>query len=139
MVKTLDTILIEGSQVSHIGAGPELDRFSGAVLVATGIPTGEIIALWINKAPEGNNLPFPAAVTADDNTFEIGIRGRFTGTVAKTCGMEVTVTDPDGIVRAAPAIDWTGMDPGEELDWVYNICPVDKSGTWTTLIKFQVQ
>jgi len=99
-------------------------------------PSGRIIDLWVNKAPEGTRLPMPAAVAADGNTFEIGIRGRFTGGVDTIVGMEVVVTDPDGLQRAAPAIDWTGMSPGEELNWEYNICSVDKAGEWTTVIRF---
>lgn len=139
MVRTLDAILIQGDQVTRLGANPELDFYSGPVLEASGITAGDIINLWINKAPEGNNLPLPATVVADGNTFEVGIRGRNTGNLTFIAGMEVTVTDPDGVVRATPAVDWTGMAPGEELDWVYNICPVDKPGTWTTLIRFLAQ
>jgi len=138
-IRTLDTIVVQGDQVSHIGANPQLDYFSGPVLVASGITAGDIINMWINKAPEGSNLPFPAAVVADGHTFEIGIRGKNTGNLTFIAGMEVTVFDPDGIQRAAPAIDWTGLDPGEELNWEYNICPVDKPGIWTTVIRFQAQ
>jgi len=139
MVQTLDTIVIQGDQVTRIGADPQLDYFSGVVLQATGITAGEITGLWVNKAPEGNYIPFPAAVAADGHTFEIGISYRNTGNLTFVGGIEVTVTDPDGIVRATPAVDWTGMDPGEELSKEYNICPVDKPGSWTTVIKFLAQ
>jgi len=133
----MDTFIAKGGRVEHISGNPELDRFSGVVLKASiAVITGKIVDMWINKAPEGSRLPFPAAVAADGNTFEIGIRGRFTGGVDTTVGMEVVVTDPDGLQRAAPAIDWTGMSPSEELNWEYNICRVDKVGEWTTVIRF---
>lgn len=138
-MRTLDTVVIQGGQVQHLGADPELDRFEGVVLVASGAVTGEIVGLWVNKAPEGTRLAMPVAVVADGHTFEIGIRGRFTGDLSTVCGMEVKVTDPDGLLRASPTIDWTGMSPGEQLDWEYNICSVDKPGSWTTVIRFLSQ
>jgi len=139
MVRTLDAILIKGDQAIQLGAALELDRYSGPILEATGITTGEIIDIWVNKAPEGTRLSVPASVAADGNTFEIGVRGRNTGNLTFIGGMEVTVQDPDGITRASPAVDWTGISPREELTWTYNICPVDKPGTWTTLIRFLYQ
>jgi len=116
-------------------------QYYGALCtVAAVVPiSGIIVDKWVNKAPEGSRLPIPAAVAADGNTFEIGIRGRNTSNQTFIAGMEVTVVDPDGIRRAAPAIDWTGMAPGEELDWEYNISRVDKQGTWILLIRFRTQ
>jgi len=138
-MRVLDEVVIQGGRIQHIGAYPELDSFSGTVLQASGAPEGEITSIWVNKAPEGSRLPLPAAVKADGNTFEIGVRARFTGTVSTIVGIEVTVKDPDGKQRAAPTIDWTGMDYGEELEWEYNICRVDKPGAWTTVIRFVTQ
>jgi len=111
------------------------DEMTKYVVLAPEI-SGRIVSKWVNKAPEGYRLPVPAAVAADGNTFEVGVRGRFTGDESTIVGMEVKVTDPDGKQRAAPAIDWTGMDPGEELEWEYNICRVDKPGPWKAVIKF---
>ncbi len=100
---------------------------------------GKIVDKWVNKSPEGFGLPIPADVKADDNTFEIGVRGRNDSDISIVAGMVVTVVDPEGVLRAAPAIDWAGLSPGEELNWEYNISPVDKPGIWTTLIRFQAQ
>jgi len=96
---------------------------------------GAITGKWINKAPEGNRLTIPASVAADNNTFEVGVKYKNLGK-AVTAGCEVKVWDPDGILRASPAIDWTGMSPNEELSKEYNICKVDKGGTWTVAIRF---
>lgn len=96
---------------------------------------GSIVDKWVNWGTE-TRMPIPAAVVADNRTFEIGLRGRNDSDIAIAGGMEVTVTDPDGLVRATPPIDWAGMSPGQELNWEYNITRVDKPGTWTALIRF---
>lgn len=128
MVRVLDTLVIQGNQVQHlgaqIGAQTELDRFSGTVLQASLNISGQIVDMWVNKGPEGNNLDIPASVSADGHTFEVGIKGKFTGNVTTVCGMEVVVKDPDGVQRAAPAIDWAAMNPGNQLNWEYNIYQV---------------
>jgi len=96
---------------------------------------GTITGKWINKAPEGTELTIPASVTADSNTFEVGVKYKNLGR-AVTAGCEVKVWDPDGVLRASPAVDWTGMSSNEELSTEYNICRVDKAGVWTVKIRF---
>jgi len=110
------------------------DKLTKDVTTVAG-PSGTITGKWVNKSPEGNRLSIPASVTADNNTFEVGVKYRNAGG-AVTAGCEVRVWDPDGTLRASPAVDWTGMSTGEELSKEYNICQVDKAGTWTVRIRF---
>jgi len=101
-----------------------------------GSPSGEIMIAWVNKSPEGNYMFMPAVVSADGNTFEIVVRYVNRSTITYTAGCEVVVKDPDGIMRASPPVDYTGMSPNEVLDTQYNICAVDKAGDWTVVIRF---
>ena len=110
------------------------DELTKDVITVAG-PSGSITGKWVNKAPEGNRLSIPASVTADNNTFEVGVKYKNKGGVV-TAGCEVRVWDPSGTLRASPAIDWTGMSTGEELSKEYNICRIDKAGTWTVRIRF---
>jgi len=98
--------------------------------------TGSIVSKYINKSPEGNQIPLPTTVTADGNTFEVGVTAKNTATVSYVAGVEVEVYDPSGALRASPTIDWAGISPGETLRWEYNICKVDKAGSWTIKIRF---
>jgi len=98
---------------------------------------GTITGKWINKAPEGSEIPIPTEVKVDDNTFEVGVRYKnYSGRTVPYCGCKVKVWDPDGILRASPPVDWTGMSDNEELSTEYNICRVDKPGNWTIQIDF---
>jgi len=97
---------------------------------------GAITGKWINKAPEGSKIPIPTEVTVDDNTFEVGVRYKNYSGFTVTGGCKVEVRDPNGILRASPAVDWTGMSHNEELSKEYNICRVDKPGNWTIHIDF---
>lgn len=101
------------------------------VAPAKGVITGK----WVNKAPEGFRLSIPVSVKADGNTFEVGVKYKNLGR-SVIAGCEVKVWDPDATLRASPAIDWTGMSTNEELSKEYNICRVDKAGTWTVRIRF---
>jgi len=129
MAQVLDRLWIAGEQV--------LDTFKGDILYAGVVPiSGTIEKIYINKAPEGTELPIPASVVADGATFELGVIARNTSTVNITGGVEVKVWDPDGVLRAAPSIDWAGMTPDEALRWEYGITSVDKVGTWIAEITF---
>lgn len=135
-VAVLDAILLRGDEAIRLGQGNiELDSYQGPVLIASGGVLGEITGIWVNWGAE-TRMPVPASVVADGRTFEIGISGMSTGSLAFVGGMEVTVTDPDGIVRATPPVDWVGISPGQEFTWEYNISRVDKPGTWTCVIRF---
>jgi len=118
--------------------GTVLDSYAGACITASGL-LGIIEAKWVNKSPEGFTLPMPANVSADDNTFEIGVRYKNTSTLRLIAGAEVVVKDPQGIIRAAPVVDYTGMSPEESLSTEYNICRVDKHGDWTVVITFRTR
>lgn len=101
---------------------------------------GTITGKWINKAPEGNRLPFGYGidlhVAADNNSFEIGVKYKNLSGRTVYGGCRVIVRDPQNILRATPAVDWTGMANNEELSTQYNICKVDKAGVWYTHIDF---
>ncbi len=111
-----------------------------AVMTATAVSAqykGSITSKWINKSPEGNRIELPTTVTADSNSFEIGVQAKNTSTVVFTAGIEIKVYDPDSVLRFSPAVNYAGMSPGEELLWgTYNVCPVDKAGTWIIKIRF---
>ena len=98
---------------------------------------GSITGKFINKSPEGFRIPIPTEVAADNNTFEVGVKYKnLSGRTVPYCGCKVEVRDPDGILRASPAVDWTGLNNNQELETQYNICAVDKEGDWTVHIDF---
>lgn len=104
----------------------------GTPLTAQGL----IVSKYINKAPEGSKILLPAVVKADSNTFEIGIIANNISLTSFIGGIEVKVYDPEGKLRGNPVVDYTGLSPNEELVWEYNICRVNKAGTWRIEIKF---
>jgi len=128
-------ITIHAYSYYYDGSGWHFDDELTKDVITVAGPSGSITGKWVNKSPEGNNLSIPASVAADNNTFEVGVKYKNTGG-AVTAGCEVKVWDPDGILRASPAIDWAGMSSGEELSKEYNICQVDKAGTWMVRIRF---
>ncbi|MBA7678558.1 hypothetical protein ES703_86835 [subsurface metagenome] len=117
--------------------GPDLYDYKDDIIeIVEAPPEGAITGKWINKAPEGSKIPIPTEVKADNNTFEVGIRYKNYSGFTVTGGCKVEVRDPDGILRASPPVDWTGMSHNEELSKEYNICRVDKPGDWTVHIDF---
>ncbi len=121
------------------GADVYTGFLENVIKIAGGVAPGQgaITSKWINKSPEGNKIPLPTTVTADGNTFEIGVQAKNTSTVVFTAGIEIKVYDPDNVLRFSPAVNYAGMSPGEELLWgTYNVCKVDKAGAWTIKLRF---
>jgi len=108
----------------------------GVIAVTSPPSEGSIISKYINKAPEGSRISLPATVKADGNTFEVGVTAKNTSSAPFFGGVEVKVYDPSGTLRAAPTVDYAGIDPGETLRWEYDICEVDKAGSWTIKVRF---
>jgi len=117
-------------------SGEVLDTWSGTCLQVGTAISGEIVTVWLNKAPEGSRLGIPAAVAADGNSFEVGAQYKNTSGRSMYGGAEVKVWDPDGLLRASPPVDWAYMSAGKVLSVEYNIVAVDKAGIWTITIRF---
>ncbi|GAH57732.1 unnamed protein product, partial [marine sediment metagenome] len=114
------------SKLTDVPGADRYDYKDDIIEIVEAPPAGSIISKFINKVPEGWRIPIPTEVKADNNTFEVGIRYRNYSGRTVTGGCKVEVRDPNGILRASPPVDWTGMSQNEELEKQYNICPVDK-------------
>lgn len=110
-------------------------QYTGACIIATG-DSGGITVKYINK--ESDKMPFGSTVYADGKSFEIGVGFTNTTTQGVTAGIKVEVTDPNGLKLSAPAVDYAGADPNEQLITEYNFTGLSKAGEWTvklTLLK----
>ena len=118
--------------------GADLYDYKDDIIEIVGAPlAGSITRAYINKAPEGSNIPLPTTVKADGNTFEVCAWAKNTSTATYSANLEVTVRDPDNILRYTSPINWAGISPNEELRWgYYNVCKVDKAGSWTIRARF---
>ena len=101
--------------------------------------TGSIVFCDMYKSPEGQ-IPFPATVTANNEYFKVFFDCRNTSAVTLRVGVEMKVYDPNGLLRAAPTIDWFDLKSFQTLESEYrNFCRVDKEGVWRIEARFLEQ
>lgn len=122
------------------GADVYTDYYENLIKIAGGVAPGQgaITRTYINKGSQ-TYLDLPTTVIADSQTFEVGVTYKNTSTVTFAAGPEVKVYDPSGTLRASPAVDYASMVAGKELRTEYNICAVDKAGSWTIKVRFVTQ
>lgn len=96
--------------------------------------TGQITSQWVNKGAE-TYLPMPASVSADGQTFEIGVEWKNTWNANYDARIEMVTRYPDYSIAKSLSSTYYGMTPGMVLDKTFNIAAVDKAGSWTVAIR----
>lgn len=94
------------------------------------IPSGKLETVYIDKAPEGNNLILPQTVNADGNSFELGLKAVNNGLQNYNARIRIRVYNPQNNLVYENPVEWIALPPNGIYNFKDNITWVGMAGQW---------
>lgn len=94
------------------------------------VPSGKLETVYINKAPEGNNLILPQTVNADGNSFEVGIKAVNNGLQDYNARIRIRIYNPQNNLVYENPVEWIAFSANDSYEKEFNITWVGMAGQW---------
>lgn len=94
------------------------------------VPSGKLETVYINKAPEGNNLILPQTVNADGNSFEVGIKAVNNGLQDYNARIRIRIYNPQNNLVYENPVKWIAYRANDSYEKKFDITWVGMAGQW---------